>query len=361
VTVKGLFLYDAVYDVEDELQVEDEDDYRFAATLREAFVDLAFDAVDVRLGKQQVVWGKTDGFRITDLVNPLDLKEFGLADFIDSRIPLWMAKIDYYLTMDFAIQFLVIPDLEFTELAHAGSEYAMAKTFRAGLMPNLQETETPEECLENTEYGVRFSGYYEGWDFSLNYLYTWDDLPTYRKSLNPSTDVLTISPEHERLHIVGGTFATVMFDSVVRGEIAAHLGRYFDTGDVTAADMVVEKSLLTYALAIERELFDVSWLAQFLQETILDYDDAIGNDEMTTRLMVRTAKSFMNEALDLEFTAAYIVNDEEFLLRPAVSYDVTDSTKLTLGADLFEGGDDTSLFGQFDNKDRCYVEVVYSF
>ncbi len=362
VTVKGLFLYDAVYDVENDLHVADEDEYRLAAKLREGFVDLTFDAVDIRLGKQQVVWGKTDGFRITDLVNPLDLKEFGLADFIDSRIPLWMAKIDYYVATDFAFQFLVIPELEFTQLAHAGSEYALANpAYPAGVIPNVQKTDTPEEGLDNTEYGLRFSGYYEGWDFSVNYLYTWDDLPTVRKSLNPSTGVLTLSPKHERLHVVGGTFATVMLDSVVRGEVAAHLGKYFDVTDMAAPDMVVDKPFLNYALAVERDLFDISWLVQFLQEAILDYEDAISDDEIATTFTLRAAKSFINETLEFEFTAAYGVNDQEFLLRPALNYDLADSTKLTLGVDVFEGDDDTSLFGQFDDKDRFYAEVVYSF
>ncbi len=44
--------------------------------LREAFIDLTFEKFDLRLGKQQIVWGKTDGVRVLDVVNPLDYKEF---------------------------------------------------------------------------------------------------------------------------------------------------------------------------------------------------------------------------------------------------------------------------------------------
>jgi hypothetical protein len=105
VTLTGL----AVYDVEKELEVEDEEEYRAYADLREAFVDLTLGDFDMRFGRQQVTWGKTDGFRITDLVNPLDLREFGLADFLDSKIPLWMGKIDSWLFPTYALLKRLMP------------------------------------------------------------------------------------------------------------------------------------------------------------------------------------------------------------------------------------------------------------
>lgn len=361
-TLTGLVVYDAVYDVEDDLEVEDEEEYRAYADVREAFIDLTLGDFDMRFGRQHITWGKTDGFRITDLVNPLDLREFGLADFLDSKIPLWMAKIDWYFSMDYALQFLVIPDLRFTELAHAGSEYAFAQpTFPTGVRPVVNETKEPETSVENTEYGVKLSGYYEGWDFTLNYFYTWDDAPTVKKNINRQTGTLSVAPEHERLHIVGGTVATQLWDAVVRAEIAAHLGRYFSVGDMTVPDMVVDKSFLSYALAWERSLLEVDWLVQFLQEMILDYEDAITDDEVNTRVTLRGSKRFINDTLEIALTAAYGANDDEFLLRPTISYDITDVVEIKGGVDLFEGGNEDSLIGQFDDRDRLYAELKYSF
>jgi hypothetical protein len=39
--------------------------------MRELYVDLYFNNFDIRVGKQQVVWGKADGVFITDIVSPL--------------------------------------------------------------------------------------------------------------------------------------------------------------------------------------------------------------------------------------------------------------------------------------------------
>jgi len=54
--------------------------------LREAYIDIYGNWLDLRLGKQQVVWGKTDGYFINDIVNPLDLSYFILQDFDDIRM-----------------------------------------------------------------------------------------------------------------------------------------------------------------------------------------------------------------------------------------------------------------------------------
>ena len=160
VTLTGLAVYDAVYDVEDDLEVEDEEDYRAYVDLREGFLDLTFGKIDLRIGKQQVVWGSTDGFRVTDVVNPLDLREFGLAEFLDARIPLWMGKIDYYLTTDFSLQALIIPEMQFVEPAHAGSEYAFGPPeIPQGFLPIINAVEEPDVLVGEIEaLGVEAHG-----------------------------------------------------------------------------------------------------------------------------------------------------------------------------------------------------------
>ena len=49
--------------------------------LRELYLDLYFKNFDLRIGKQQVVWGKADGVFITDIDSPLNLTEFLIPDF----------------------------------------------------------------------------------------------------------------------------------------------------------------------------------------------------------------------------------------------------------------------------------------
>lgn len=51
----------------------------------------------LRLGKQQIVWGKTELFRTTDQLNPQDLALSSLPSLEESRIALWAARAIYSL------------------------------------------------------------------------------------------------------------------------------------------------------------------------------------------------------------------------------------------------------------------------
>ena len=56
------------------------------AELREFYLDTRVGDSIVMLGKQQVVWGKSDGLKVLDIVNPQDFREFILDDFVLHRV-----------------------------------------------------------------------------------------------------------------------------------------------------------------------------------------------------------------------------------------------------------------------------------
>lgn len=60
--------------------------------LRELYLDTTLGSVDLRLGKQQEVWGTADGIKLLDILNPTDYREFVQNTMSDARIPVWMLK-----------------------------------------------------------------------------------------------------------------------------------------------------------------------------------------------------------------------------------------------------------------------------
>ena len=88
----------------DGLSRDERDAYKFDNQLREAYVDLKLRNIPltVRAGKQQVVWGETDNFRMLDRANSLDLtwhfqQEIPAPAFgwDEIRQPFWMLKFLY--------------------------------------------------------------------------------------------------------------------------------------------------------------------------------------------------------------------------------------------------------------------------
>ncbi len=62
--------------------------------LRELYIDTQFAGWDLRLGKQQVVWGTADGIKLLDIINPTDYRELNQNAMESSRIPIWMINAE---------------------------------------------------------------------------------------------------------------------------------------------------------------------------------------------------------------------------------------------------------------------------
>jgi hypothetical protein len=62
--------------------------------LRELYLETDAGGWDFKLGKQQIVWGTADGIKLLDVINPTDYRELNQNAMEDSRIPIWMAKVE---------------------------------------------------------------------------------------------------------------------------------------------------------------------------------------------------------------------------------------------------------------------------
>ena len=75
--------------------------------LRELYVDTKAGDWDLRVGKQQVVWGAVDGIKLLDMINPTDWREFNQNTPADARIPVWMINAERYLDNGANVQVIV--------------------------------------------------------------------------------------------------------------------------------------------------------------------------------------------------------------------------------------------------------------
>ena len=114
--------------------------------LREAYIDSAIGDIDVRIGKQQVVWGKADGVKFLDIINPTDFREWAQNTMEDSRIPLWMGVFEKDLGNNDSLQFVWVPDVG-----------------RINQIPGLHNTSTGDQNQPFVSYGAAsLTGQYNG-------------------------------------------------------------------------------------------------------------------------------------------------------------------------------------------------------
>jgi hypothetical protein len=295
-------------------------------------------------------------------VNPQDFREFILDDFVDSRIPLWMAKLDYYVG-DWTFTALWIPFFQSNRSALAGSEWEWTvnkpKT-PPGMAVVMNDPKEPEVAFQNGEFGGRVSGLLADWNVAASYLYTWDDAPSLHGAFDPRTNTLTFNPRHHRMHVAGLTFTNAFGPFVPHGEISYNVGKFFPAEESSAPDGLMEKQFVYYMVGTDYKVWDLLFNLQFIQKVILDYEKGIHEDQVQNFLSFWVQGKFLREMLRPELLAIYSPNNGSWWIRAKVAYDLTDTVVVTAGGDILIGGPRT-FFGQFDSNDRVFAEMKYSF
>jgi hypothetical protein len=192
--------------------------------IREAFVTKTFNMDEgkstfLKLGKQQVVWGRTDLFRVLDVINPVDYSRNNIYDELqDIRIPMWIAQAEYRMGGNETMQdrnVSVVWNFDrfrpnnlgqggtpnsildagnlFRSLANcwdngctvgnfgvATNGGGYATNFGPGQI-GINRVDLPNWSLDNTQLGLKFEGVTkEGLSFSLNALTYRSQLPSLR-------------------------------------------------------------------------------------------------------------------------------------------------------------------------------------
>ncbi len=333
-------------------------------SLREFYFDFTTGDLDWRLGKQQIVWGQADGIKLLDVVNPQSFREFILDDFDDSRIPLWSAAVEMPVGDDGSLQWLWIPDTTYHELAEPGTPYFFTSKKLVPSGPenvpvDIRQPVKPNNPFMDGDYGLRYAGFVEGWDFSLNYLYHYQDFPVLYTAYEPFSGAV-IEPEYRRNHLFGGTFSTSVSDVTLRGELAYNSDTYQVSSDLTSS-LSVQTQELGGVIGADWQLSSSNLIsAQWFYSRLLDYEDSIYRRQNEQILTFLWRSGWGNDSWQFSALGMYSMEDEDSLLQFKLRYWWLANLEIWLGADVFEG-DLNGVFGQFRRADRLLFGFDYGF
>jgi len=122
--------------------------------LREFYIETSVGRSFLTMGKQQIVWGKADGLKVLDVVNPQEWREFILDDFDNSRIPLWAINSEIPIA-DLTLQLLWLPDQRYHEYAQNNDNYAFTSPLLVPQSPPSQRN-APTERFRTLTGGHAF-------------------------------------------------------------------------------------------------------------------------------------------------------------------------------------------------------------
>ncbi|MEA1971132.1 MAG: DUF1302 family protein, partial [Thermodesulfobacteriota bacterium] len=197
--INGKGTYDFAYTIQDRDEFTNDvlDNYEKELELGETYIQGSLTkSLDIKLGRQIVVWGKSDNIRVTDVLNPLDIREPGLTDIEDLRLPVTMSRLDYYIG-DWSLTGIAIHEIRFNKIPKYGSD------FYPGFQPPPHE-DKPDSCCKNTEYAAAINGIFSGWDISFYWADYYNDMPYMELvSAGPPPQV---EWKHARLKMLGAAF-----------------------------------------------------------------------------------------------------------------------------------------------------------
>ena len=373
--------------------------------LREAYIDATMPTQsgktwNFRVGRQQVVWGRTDLFRVLDVLNPVDYSRNNIYDELeDIRIPMWMATGEYRmgatetfddLNMQFVWNFDKFRPSNLGQggtpnsILDAGSFFRAMKNcwdngcsvanFAGGALSTdfpehvigIRDVHLPDWSLSNTQFGVKFEGDYHGLGFSLNALTYRSQLPSLRAVVNNADNPFTPAVESQsndyliafdmyfpRVNLVGGSLDFYVDDikSVFRVEAAYTQGEEF--ANTLKPELYSESDVFRYVVGWDRPTFipilndrrAILLSAQLFGQYLVDHERETVNgieagipDWKLNHIGTFLMKGwYQNDRLSPQIILAHDFKAGATTVAPSIDWLISDSLRLTVGANIKVG------------------------
>ncbi|MBI3625093.1 MAG: hypothetical protein HY215_02930 [Candidatus Rokubacteria bacterium] len=326
--------------------------------LREAYFDASLRDLDLRIGKQLIVWGRADRINPTDNLTPRDFTLLVPEDD-DQRLGAVAAKATYYVG-GVALTGIWLPHFD---------PHTIPIGRRSGV--TIRER-LPQNTLAQGAARIEQTG--KAVDWSLSYYDGFDLFPDIAlDQVRDSGEDLVL--RHHRIRVIGADAATTVGRYGLRAEAA-----YTFTEDSRGADPRVKNPFFSLVAGGDRTFFEylnvnLQYLFHYVvrhrspseildpvERSVAIEQAGISNqfDRVQHGLSLRVSHKWLNETLEGEVAAVVLFARLDYVVRPKLLYALTDRWKLTVGADIFRG-EPQSFLGRLRDNSTAYAELRWSF
>ncbi len=333
--------YDAIYSIrgEDKYSKDELDELKSEVELYDAYIEGSLAKnLDMKLGRQVVVWGRSDTIRITDILNPLDNRRPAMVDIEDLRLPVAMAKFDYFVG-DWRVTPIAILEQRFSKNPPAGSNF------------NPTPNRPYEESYSDVTPAISIGGEFSGWDVNL-----------YVAKVHDDAGYLDAGKlKHDKVDMVGTAFNLLKGSWLLKSELAHFDGlKYSSTQnrEFKRTDGLVGLEYNGFSDTI------ISYDASVRH--IHSYDNRLKNSPISTQKdtyqhAFRVSSDFMNATIKGNYLLSLFGKklDEGGFQRAWIKYDISDGIYANVGVVDYIGG--SNRFDGVVDNDMIFMDVSYSF
>ncbi|MFA5447820.1 MAG: DUF1302 family protein [Sphaerochaeta sp.] len=330
--------------------------------LKEVYVDLYFDHVDLRVGKQTVIWGEAEGAFITDVVSPRDMRSFILADFTEIRKAVPAVKADIYLG-NFTLQGIWVTHHIPTSLPEPTSMWAQSPSFlNPGINPTINEPEKLSPSVKNSELFLSLGH----WGGSLNWTVSGgimnSDEPVIAKVTPGAPPVIDL--EYGRYGFVGASMNTLIGPVVLRVESALSIDKPMNKIVFPTASVEKHHQVQTL-VGLDWAMLGAQWSAQYVLAYTHDHHDNLYSqmhkvDQFDHTVTLRYQDTFLDEQLTATLFTYVELPTFNALIRPSISYSLGSGVLVEGGVELFVG-DRSGTFGAYRDNTMAWAALRWYF
>ena len=384
------FMYDGVYDWQhsslyaDRINKDSEYSHTGEQIIREFHLDMELGNWFLKLGKQQVVWGKMEG-RWMDFINNLNGKDgsqIRAAFYRELRIPMWMANATYTFGKS-SLQFLWILDFEPEQSPLPGSPWWSPLRPDPELDPLYRgPADEPGVSSKNQEWAMRYDTKLGRVTWSLGYMYGFSPTPT--NFITQDGGQFYYDSRYTRRHFIGssvdfgytitGVPAIKRIPLVYRAEVVYKTNQYFrDSDKWDGVSSLIDRGVSDTDIisgAMQFYLYFPKRICGYYQPMISYYSgwkESLGVNRWSLGhlfFIMKTWESFEDRLITYYYT---------FLLTGGprnkwggmknnfiVEWKFSDYMRMKLQYIDYHGGD-SDPYGQFDLWDNFGWELTYNF
>ena len=345
IKINGRAFYDAVYSIRgrEKYTLNELDELESEIELFDVYIEGSVaQNIDIKIGRQVVTWGRSDTLRVTDILNPLDNRVPGLVDIEYLRLPVAMAKIDYF-----------IGGWKVTPIAILEQRFSKNPPYRSSFYP-VSFPVPDDEKYSDVTFAGSIGSEFSGWDINFYAARVYDDEGYYTLSPIPKK-------VHEKINMFGSAVNILMGSWLFKTELAYFEGlKYTTTKDKSfnRTDILVG---VEYA-----GLADTFISYDIVNRNFSEYDERLINElnplnKHNYQHAFRIRSEFMNASLTLNYLITRYGEklDEGGYQRGWAEYEFDENIHTTFGVVTYDG--DSLLFKTIKNNDMVFADMSYSF
>jgi len=330
--------------------VPDLGDTSAKAELREGYGLWRGDRLGLKIGKQIVAWGRADGVNPTDNLTPRNYRvQLPFDD--DQRSGVLALKADYFVEAEKTFSLFLSPDFEPSKMP----------------LPLGVQFSERHPAVGRWPLGVKWDEHGERTDWSVSYFRGYKLLPEWRAGVADGI----VDFHYPKISVFGADTAInfgrfgwrAEFAHVTRDEPQARGSYGGNWSLVTGFDRSFDQELNVNLQGIVQRNSrpgDVASIVNAGERNIAEANAVAFNQESRWKFgaTMRIGKKWRNGTVEAELLMIEYFRPSTNYWRPMLNYAVSDSTKLTVGAELFRGPSN-SFFGANKRLQGLFGELRF--